>query len=291
MEKKKFTVRVKEKWYTKVEPLFHQLNELLASFKLKFRINVVLVTGVVVFIGVGILFLTSKLYMPDNDELLFTQLGKSVELSQYTELQLKRWDYSESQNLMEIELKVNSKSVNTIYFPHVKNRVSGKLFPTEIVYNQDGIMIIHAQVKNPKQVTLIVATKENENQEKATGEVHFLSDYRVMNAVKDIQVRDKTTYFRMSIEADIVILKNQIQEKQATIEGYNKNISDCKTLISERKKLMEKQTTSEKKDSESYIKKEEENIQNYNELIAELQAQVHKLETEITEKQKITGQN
>ncbi len=112
---------------------------------LRLNISTLYITLAFLFIlGFGF-FGTSKLFMAEDIPLNQTPLNEEFDLKANGNFTIKEWAYDQKQNMMEVTLITNGIEdymTKLDFTAVIRERLSAEL-PTEIVYDESGIYVIH----------------------------------------------------------------------------------------------------------------------------------------------------
>lgn len=182
------------------------------------------------FIGGYLFFFTSMYWMPDNGTAKrLTKLHEVIEWNQ-RDLSLLRWEYSEEQQLMEVELEIINKEFdpdNEYEFSAIES--SGQRMKVEVVLKEPDWIIL--QIKDiPKRFREISLHMEMEHDENK-GVVRLYTNRNDVKRVSDIHEKTRKEYrvarlketvngYQLSIES----LEDTIVEKQQSIADITREI-------------------------------------------------------------------
>ena len=142
------------------------------------------------FIGGYLFFFTSMYWMPDNGTAKrLTKLHEVIEWNQ-RDLSLLRWEYSEEQQLMEVELEIINKEFdpdNEYEFSAIES--SGQRMKVEVVLKEPDWIIL--QIKDiPKRFREISLHMEMEHDENK-GVVRLYTNRNDVKRVSDIHEKTR----------------------------------------------------------------------------------------------------
>nr|MBO2504821.1 hypothetical protein [Bacilli bacterium] len=244
-------------------------------------------------------FLTSKVFIADELDILNTEIGKEHNLNSNGKFIIKDWVYDEKNNKMQVTLITsNMRSyLSELNFRAVARVNLDKELPTEVVYSSNDIYIIdiHEVPKNFQQVALRLVKKdillgeefeqestENHNEEKLITSIY--ADERVVKRgsiternVKDyaIQVTDEMIE---ESKKEIEELNNKIKNEKSVINRINEEIATLKNEIIYQTLEEQEQTNNSIYNMEKEIQKSNNTIENLELDIKSLEAKIERLE-------------
>lgn len=182
-----------------------------------------------------IVFLTSKMWLPDASKIQQSEIGTKASTSPITELTLTSWEYNPELRFMEITISIqDTKNLNRSEFTSTAKISQSKSLPCEIVIKENGLMIVHITnvPKNFKVVSLWIDQKENSiigaEQHKS---VNFKCDYRKVITNNQLNIKNQQQYLLQTIDNEIAMInkkmdeiKQSIQEKRQQINQLQKDI-------------------------------------------------------------------
>lgn len=220
--------------------------------------------GIVFFFIAGyIFFFSSTMWMPSNlAASLQTPLKENVQWGERT-LQIRRWDYCETEQVMEVEIDMDNKSFDGKNHYHYSaiNRNNDQLKVVKMIEDSDWIVLrIENVTDNFGEISLRIDMMGEQDD-------NTLKLYTNVNAVKrakDLEKRDRKGY--------------QLLRLQRDTESYQKEIS---TLEKKKKSLLEK---SQRMQEEINHLQSEESYQT-EEMKAEQTDKINEIQSEITANQ------
>ncbi len=209
----------------------HNFRLILSREKVKNTIFTVFLS--VVVIGYLIFFL-SPIYMPtDYEKYKTTPLNEVLELNSKRKFTLLRWDYSESQRLMELEMDVDNSdfsSKETLNFS-AKTRPSEKV-KVETIVNEDSYLVFQISdiPEDFKQVSFWISLSDSGKL------LRLYSNINDINKVDHIESLTKEEYLYNRLNRNIVTYQeniekyeNDIKTKQALIDRATAKNSELET--------------------------------------------------------------
>lgn len=207
---------------------------LIASKRFK---NTILILFLVFFIGGYIVFFTSPLYMPaDKSVYKLTPLNVFEELDSTHKFSVARWQYSEKEKKMEVEIDVDNTAFDGLnsYSYRVRTDPSAQVTVTPVIEENsllilqlenipNDFQIVSLQISLPGNVNSIIKLYTNVEAVERTDELPVLNktEYQINRLGRNIK-----TY-----EENISELKNEIAKKEnkiANIEQQNKELIQSK---------------------------------------------------------------
>lgn len=236
-----------------------------------------------------VVFLTSKMWLPDADKIQSTAVGVTQRVSPITEITLSSWEYNPLTQFMEVIVSVSDdKNFGRTEFNVTAKISQNKSLPAEIIIKENSMMIIHINKipKNFKVVSLWIEQKtEDGSKGKNNDKVNFKCDYRQVAVENELQSKTKHQYVLQSIDNEINTVNEKIDEINQLITDKQNQIKMNADDIEILKKEIKYQTQDEIKntdkaierklqDSESLkvqIENEKKNISSLNEKLNKLQ--------------------
>lgn len=241
------------------------------------------------FIGGYTLFFTSMFWMPDyGTAKRKTELHREIEWNN-REVSLLRWEYSEKQKLMEIEIEVTNKefdSKNKYKFSAMES--SGqRLKVDKILVEPDWIIV---QVRNvPKrfrELSLHMGVEHDDNE----GYVRFYTNKNDVKRVDEIRKKTKKEYMIARLEETITGYREQIQEIEKEIQNEQNAIAEIEKEILRLEAKKPYQTEEELEHTQTLIDDANYSIENSNstiekkyKMIEEFEARIEKTEEKTAE--------
>lgn len=239
-----------------------------------------LMKGFIVFYVAGILiFFTSRLWYPDDvsDYVQPTEMGRSVTFAD-RDFTLKRWEYSERQGLMEMELQMMNHSLDGIkkLYYEAADIKCGQL-AVEVVHEESNLTVVRIRVPEKwSQVSFRVKLHEKDE-----AVLKYYTNREAVAKVGEIKDRTQEQYFEDRAEKDIENLKGQIAQGKEQIAKAEECIHTANENISELMAAKKYQTEEEQLATDRAIRKLEEEIAAYQGTIADLDRKVRDCEEKI----------
>ena len=267
MNKKK-----KESW------IRERCNNILDSKQFK---STILVLLLIVFFGGYTIFFTSPLFMPDNKtELRLTELNVANQLDSQHSFTIVRWQYSELQKRMEIEIDVNNTAYDGMksYKYAVRSQPSARIKVNPIIENNSLLILQLDNIsKNFDFISFQISLPDS-----SAEPLKLYTNKLDVEQVDRLDVKTEEEY--------------NIDRLYRNIETYQKNIAQIRSEIGEIEKKINfvEQETKELLDSrqfktESEIQEIDLRINTNNQVIEDENKNLDKLRQSILEYQnKIT---
>ena len=179
--------------------------------------------GIVFFFIAGyIFFFSSTMWMPSNlAASLQTPLKENVQWGERT-LQIRRWDYCETEQVMEVEIDMDNKSFDGKNHYHYSaiNRNNDQLKVVKMIEDSDWIVL---RIENVTDNFGEISLRIDMMGEQDDNTLKLYTNVNAVKRVKDLEKRDRKGY--------------QLLRLQRDTESYQKEIS---TLEKKKKSLLEK---------------------------------------------------
>lgn len=221
------------------------------------------------FIGGYLFFFTSMYWMPDNGTAKrLTKLHEVIEWNQ-RDLSLLRWEYSEEQQLMEVELEIINKEFdpdNEYEFSAIES--SGQRMKVDVVLKEPDWIIL--QIKDiPKRFREISLHMEMEHDENK-GVVRFYTNRNDVKRVSDIYEKTRKEY--------------QVARLKETVNGYQLSIESLEDTIVEKQQSMDEITREIQRLEEKKAYQTEEELEQTELLIQDAQYDIATANDEIEQR-------
>lgn len=225
-------------------------------------------------------FFTSTSWMPSGAAAtLLTPLGEEQTWEERT-FQIIRWEYSEVQQMMEIEMDIANQSfdgVNTYEYSAV-DRTGDDLSVTAVIEEPDWA-ILQIQGISPSfgEISLRVAIPGKD-------ELNPLRLYTNVNDVKKVEKltkKDRTGYRRGRFEQQIETYQKEIQKKEKRIQTLTLQNEQMQLEINRLQGDTAYQTEEQKEETESRVNEIAGNQTSNQEEMEKLQAQIKELQDRI----------
>lgn len=225
-------------------------------------------------------FFTSTSWMPSGAAAtLLTPLGQEQTWEERT-FQIIRWEYSESQQLMEIEMDIRNQSFDgvNIYQYSAVDRAGDNLSVTTVIEEPDwAVLQIQGISSSFGEISIRVAIPGKD-------ELSPLRLYTNVNDVKKVErltKKDRTGYRRGRFEQQIETYRKEIQKKEKRIQTLTFQNEQMQLEISRLQGDISYQTEEQKEETESRVNEIAENQTSNQEEMEKLQAQIEELQERI----------
>lgn len=243
---------------------------------LKLNMSTLYITLAFLFIlGFGF-FGTSKLFMAEDIPLNQTELNTEFDLKANGSFTIKEWAYDPEQNMMEVTLVTNGIEdyMTKLDFTAVSRERLAAELPTEIVYDESGIYIIHIQnvPKDFNQMALrfnkgeksyddlFAEDKAEEEQNKVISTIY--TDQRVVNE-EALPDRNFTEY-ALEITGELIAEAEQnikeLEDKRGMMDDV---IAEIRKEIEQLQVDLLYQTVDEQVETNNDVFQLEKNIEDY----------------------------
>lgn len=220
--------------------------------------------GIVFFFIAGyIFFFSSTMWMPSNlAASLQTPLKENVQWGERT-LQIRRWDYCETEQVMEVEIDMDNKSFDgkNHYQYSAINRNNDQLKVVKMIEDSDWIVL---RIENVTDNFGEISLRMDMMGEPDDNTLKLYTNVNAVKRVKNLEKRDRKGY--------------QLLRLQRDTESYQKEIS---TLEKKKKSLLEK---NQRMQDEINHLQSEESYQT-EEMKAEQTDKINEIQSEISENQ------
>ena len=202
----------------------------------------------VFFLSFGF-FLTSKMFLADEIDVLNTQIGKEYNLNSNGEFTINDWIYDEEKNQMQVTLITSDMRsyLSELEFQSVARSNLENPLETEVVYSSNDIYIVNIKevpkdfqqvslrlMKNDVDLSKDFEEKTQKKNEKENLITSIYADQTVVkrNEIAEGDVRDYAIDVTNKMIADAAKeseeVQNQISEREALIEKIEEEISKLK---------------------------------------------------------------
>lgn len=237
---------------------------------------------ITIFICLMLVFTTSKVWLPSDVAVQNTAMGETKETSGTTQLTLRSWKYNWMAGFMEVDFDVkNSDSTEVKFLPSAhsnRNRTEG--LPTEVVYYNDGFMVIRISKVPQNWEVVSLWIKENLPEDSASSSAettlavsengaNFLCDSRRVEVNNQLKIQSEMLYALKSIDNQIDAVKKNISAETQKIEKANTEIQQLKFDIAALKANQKYQTPDDVNTSNSTIQNKESQINDKQTLVAD----------------------
>lgn len=234
--------------------------------------NIKLILFILIIIFGYAFFLLSNLFISGEGNLKYTKLDEQQDFEN-CQITINRWDYSPSQNIMEIELGIEKHDYTekqSFSFSAVSRPENNELKVKKQIERNDFFIIHISEIKdNWKEISLRIDMNYND---KSSNQLKLYSNYKRINKVDSIKNMSEKDYLIKSLKTKLKSYNNHIDELNDTINKNNKNIDEYNKKIEElsgNKKYLTNSQIDEMNDniSDIYSKIDDINAENGNLLI------------------------
>lgn len=212
--------------------------------------NLYIAITLIFFLSFGF-FLTSKIFLADQLDVLNTELGKEYNLNSNGKFTINDWIYDEEKNQMQITLITSDMRsyLSELEFQSVARSNLENQLETEVVYSSNDIYIVNIKEvpKNFQQVSLRLVKNnldiskdfqeiEEKNEEKNNENIitKIYADEKVVkrDSISESNVRDYaievTKKMMKETEKDVSNIETEILNSEKLIEKINGEITKLK---------------------------------------------------------------
>ena len=244
--------------------------------------NVFAVLFITIFLSGYTLFFTSKIWMPTTgDAERLTRLNEDIQWENRT-IKIIRWEYSENQQRMEVELDLSDRSFEGLEgYDHPAMETNAGMLPvTPVLEDMDWIILQIDDV--PKRFSEIsLRIQEKDAGEESGTMIRMYTNINDVDRVETLERKDRAEYLVEKYQL-------QVQGYQEEIKKINKRISESEKRIrnieAEILQLQEKETYQTEKqiqETESVIEDAKNEILSEEEHIANDQAEAAEVKERI----------
>ncbi|PES61041.1 hypothetical protein CN507_29770 [Bacillus cereus] len=229
-------------------------------------------------------FLTSKIYMPNDEKLFHTETNKVIKLSGMGKLIVEKREYNPHKNFMEIRFRIEGYEETGFTFKAQEKGKSGVQLPVKVLYEENGNYVIEVKELSPNwgALALDIYNKNSEKEQmdirKFTQDVNeyeeeitstkspnklvqtIFTDQRKTKANDELLAEDKKTYELDFIERDKKDIETKIENYGKAIKLEEENGKTVYEKVKELKDEMKYQTEAEKTETQSKISSLESKI-------------------------------
>lgn len=265
--------------------------------------------GLIVVISICfITFLTSKLWMYDDNPIMQTPFYTELSGLDQTALVLNKWEYNPEKMLMEVALEtkhIGSDQVKPTFTFEAKERDSMEEYPVKVVYKDDinivvqiqnvpetyriiGLFVLEHRDKNMLETDSMMSLDSSgsidQDEELVKAELPkpqekiVVGDYRKIKINQQLKTKQAIDYQIENIEREIKQTEQKIKALETERIPLQKQlIKEIEQEIQTLKNEQKYQTETEKMDAESQISSKNEAIQNTKRQKEEYQEEVKTL--------------
>ncbi|WP_242274338.1 hypothetical protein [Bacillus cereus group sp. BfR-BA-01310] len=237
-------------------------------------------------------FLTSKIYMPNDEKLFHTETNKVIKLSGMGELIVEQREYNPHKNFIQIRFRIEGYEETGFTFKAQEKAKPGVQLPVKVLYEENGNYVIEVKELSPNWGALAFDIY-NKNSEKEQMDIRkftqnaneyeeenastkspnklvqtIFTDQRKTKVNDELLAEDKKTYEIDFIDRDKKDIETKIENYGKAIKLEEENAKTVFEKVKELKDEMKYQTEAEKTETqskisflESKIKSSEKNVE------------------------------
>lgn len=251
------------------------MEEEYKTYRLEKKSNPVL-RNIVVAMGICIIMLyTSNIWYPTKSDYKVTPYDTAiVNTDLKRELTLIRWEYSETQKLMQVQMQIKNSALDGVkeYVWSAKDRYKG-IYEVEAVYQDYDIIVVNL-INVPKDWTVIsLRMGMPENDPNYHSILKILGNYSNIQKVDNIENLDKNGYYKLDAEHSIAVSEKIVLKLEKDKENLRGKIEEINRERNDQIEKMEYLTEKEKEKAKVEIGTLENTIVTYQNQISELEAE------------------
>lgn len=236
------------------------------------------------FVGGYAFFFSSTYWMPASvDASYLTRLGIENTWND-RQVIINRWDYSEEQSLMEVELSVENKSYdgkNTYDFSAVDLR--GKRLTVKIqVADPDWIVLQIKDVPDKWSDISLRMDMAGDDRER----LKLYTNINDVDKVKGIENLDRTGYLQKRFESEVTNYSKEMEKKKNEIEKLQQEIAEVEKEIDRLTEAKLYQTDKQKQESDTLIADAQSTISSKEKQINTLNGEIEEINQRIEMKER-----
>lgn len=239
--------------------------------------NLYILAAFLFILGFGF-FGASKLFMAEDVPVNQSPLHTEMDLRANGKFTINDWTYDEKQNLMEVTLVTNGMQdyLTQLDFTAVSREELSKKLPTEIVYNESDIYVIHIEEvpKEFNQMALRLNKDEKdfeklfneEEQVKEPEENQVISTiYTDERVVKTKRIEDKNyTEYALEISEELIaVVQKEIEKLEGKIVVTEEIIAEIQQEIERLQTDLLYQTVEEQVETNNEVFDLQKDIEDY----------------------------
>ncbi|MBE5107864.1 hypothetical protein IGI01_22210 [Bacillus thuringiensis] len=221
-------------------------------------------------------FLTSKIYMPNDEKLFHTETNKVIKLSGMGKLIVEQREYNPHKNFIQIRFRIEGYEETGFTFKAQEKAKSGVQLPVKVLYEENGNYVVEVKELSPNWGALAfdIYNKNGEKEQmdirKFTQDVNeyeenastkspnklvqtIFTDQRKTKANDELLAENKKTYELDFIERDKKDIETKIENYGKAIKLEEENGKTVFEKVKELKDEMKYQTEAEKTETQSQI--------------------------------------
>lgn len=224
-------------------------------------------------------FCTSKLWLPNDAKVMNTAIGTQLSTSISTSLKLRSWEYSKTNQYMEVAFDVqNNEDVQNLNFiPTAHTNLEKKKdMNASTALSKDGTLIV--QIKDIPQkwdaISLLLQDNLSTDDTQFSNGAKFYCDIRKVTINDSLKPKTELEYQIESVSNEISDVKTDIENFENQIQQENADIAQLNFDITALKENQKYQTDAEVSKSNSVITGKLSEIVNHKNAILELQKEI-----------------
>lgn len=258
-------------------------------------------TAIAVFVAViaclfVFFFASPYIYVRSADDMLYTEIGKEIDIGSGHTVTVESWQYSENENEMEVVLSFNNTSFDGIdtYSYSAVSRNNGnntQNLKTEALYESSFFSVVKiSQLKSFTEVRLTVSYDTSpllsgNDKENQTNYAALFTNIKKVEKTDGFTQKDIITLYKDKLQNQINEINLEIAEANSQISEYKKIQENILEKVAEIRDNQQYMTETELAGSESQIQSYEKSYNDYNTQIEGLEAQISDYSEEIEERQ------
>lgn len=258
-------------------------------------------TAIAVFVAVitclfVFFFISPYIFVKSADDMLYTEIGKEIDIGSGHTVTIDSWQYSEKENEMEVVLSLNNTSFDGIdtYNYSALSRDNGnntQNLKTEILYESSFFSVVKiSQLKSFTEVRLTVSYETSpllsgNDKENQTNYAALFTNIKKVEKTDGFTQKDIITLYKDKLQNQINEINLEIAEANSQISEYQKIQENILEKVAEIRDNQQYMTETELAGSESQIQSYEKSYNDYSTQIEGLEAQISDYNEEIAERQ------
>lgn len=240
------------------------------------------------FISGYIFFLSSEMWMPSRlSASLQTPLRKAIDWGERT-LEIRRWDYCERTEIMEIELDMENKAFDgkNHYHYSAVSRNGGQLEVKPIIEDEDWIILrIHNVSSQFGEISLRLAREDREDDI-----LRLYTNVNAVGRVESLEKKDRKGYQILRLETEIAAYEKDIRKKEKKVKSIKEKNARMQEEINRLQSSSAYQTEEQKSetaekigDIQSEMTANQDTIQSHEQQITEITERIVLLKEQISQ--------
>lgn len=246
--------------------------------KIKNHKNKKLLLFIIIFIGGYFFFFTSNLWYPDDSNSVKATAIFSPKNWNSRDITLLSWDYSESQQMMEVKIEINNTALDGTdqYLYTALERNKGYLDVKPVLETSDFVVLRITDLKrNWEEVSLRIKMPEKaQNKTNTQEELRLYTTKKSVHKIKSIPDLTSEEYQIDRINMRIAMYQDEIDKLNLSIDNLEKDKLAQERDISVLKDKEKYQTDQQKKETAQILSSAETSVKNLENEIAEHKATI-----------------